>query len=609
MELAVLAKAVPLSEQLRYDPARRSMRRDGVALVLNPFDQRALRVALELRRPGERVTVIALGPPAARPLLREARALGADRALHLCDDAFAGSDVLATAFTLSAAVRSLGDALVLAGARSTDSDTGLVAPAVAGFLGVPVVTGARTIRRGADGTTLSLDRDTARGHASAVVRAPAVVSVGEKIAKPLHVEEAAFARIGDAGVETLTPGSIGLSAGEVGSFASPTTVTSIAEVAPRRRGQRFDAGTVPARAAAALAVLEEMLAVAPPPPSPLPWPAAYDPSSEIALLASDEGGRVAPAAAGLTTHLRRSVPGCSVTAVVVGPEPSAAESRSLALAGARSGHLIPVAAGEFDAGDAARAVAAFVGRHPKLAAVVAPASPFGREVAGQLAAARRLGTVADAIGVASLAEGGLEWTKPSFGGRTIAGIRCRSTPTVATMADGLAAPATEPRDDGLRWYRAPAPSTVRAVAGGEEVLEEAPGPALESAEVVVAVGMGIGGPEGIDRLRPVLESWGAAVVGTRRVVDAGWLPGHRQLGLTGRWLAPRLAVLLGVRGSINHMIGWQRAGTVLAVNRDPEAEVFRAVDVGIVAAIDEALTELTAPLARLLRRSRPADRA
>jgi len=95
------------------------------------------------------------------------------------------------------------------------------------------------------------------------------------------------------------------------------------------------------------------------------------------------------------------------------------------------------------------------------------------------------------------------------------------------------------------------------------------------------------------------------LVGTRRVVDAGWLPVRRQVGLTGRALAPRLAVLLGVRGAANHMVGWARAGTILAVNRDAAAPVFGEADVGIVGAIDEVVPELAEPLAQALGPTRP----
>ncbi len=114
--------------------------------------------------------------------------------------------------------------------------------------------------------------------------------------------------------------------------------------------------------------------------------------------------------------------------------------------------------------------------------------------------------------------------------------------------------------------------------------------------------MGVGGPEGIARVRALVAPWNAGLVATRRVVDAGWMPRQLQVGLTGRQLAPRLAVLLGVSGSPNHMVGWRRAPALLAVNGDPEAPVFRDVSVGVVGPLESVLPPLVAGLTPLLGR-------
>ena len=108
------------------------------------------------------------------------------------------------------------------------------------------------------------------------------------------------------------------------------------------------------------------------------------------------------------------------------------------------------------------------------------------------------------------------------------------------------------------------------------------GVALDHAEIVVGVGMGIGGAENLPRVQELASILGAAVGGTRKVVDAGWLPRQVQIGLTGRTIAPRLYVALGVSGKFNHMVGIQQAGLVLAINNNPNAEIFQQCDYGIV---------------------------
>ncbi len=606
MELAVLLKAVPRSEQLRYDARRRTMLRDGAELVVNPFDQRALRVGLELRRTGDRLTAISLGPPGAAGLLREARALGADRAVHLCDPAFAGSDILATAMALAAAVRRTGVGLLLAGARSTDSDTGLVGPEVAALLDVPVVTLARSIRWDGPADAVDVVHDTEQGRATSRVAAPAVVTVGEKAGKPLKVSEEAYARVDPASVETVGPGGIGLSPSEAGAFASPTSVDAVEEVGPSRQVRTFLDGTVEQRVRDAVAALAPLLGTPVPTPPPLAWAPAYDPQREVAVLVSDRAGRVADAAAGTVTHLRRRLPGFTVSAIVYGPEPAAATTRRLSAAGASRGYRFEPGALPFDSEDVARALAGRFGTSGRLAALVCEASRFGREVGGRVAALARVGAVGDAVGARATDGGGLVWTKPSFGGSTLATISCRSAPAVVTMVPGLeAAATTEAAPPGLAWHPAPAPRPACRVTTSGEVDEPLDGPSPDDAAVVVAVGSGVGGPEAIARLRPTLDRWGAALVATRRVVDAGWMPARGQLGLTGRLLAPRLAILLGVRGSANHMIGWRRAGVVVAVNRDPAAEVFASADVGIVGPVEDVVPALDAPLASLLRAAAP----
>lgn len=601
VELVALLKAVPRSESNRYDPIRRAQVRDDADLLVNPFDQRALRVALELRRSGEKVTVLSLGPPGAGPLLREARAAGADRAIHLCDAAFAGSDLLATSEVLVAALHRFRWDLVLTGARSTDSDTGLTAPEVAGRLGVPIVSGARRLRRAVGDGPLEVDLDTTDGWATASVDAPAVISLGEKIAKPLQVTPEQFDRTPATGVERLGAEAIGLSPAEVGAFGSPTSVVAVAPVAPARAGLRFGDGGIADRVREAVAALRPLLRRRAIPPSPLPWPPSFEPDRELLVLASGPHGSLEPAALATVTHLRRSLPSHSVMAAWYGRAPDAGVRQRLESAGVLGGHIAEPSSGAFDSGDVARGLASVLDLRPKATVVAVPATPFGREVAGQLAAGLSLGVVADAIAVTALPDGTLEWSKPSFGGATIASVRCRSAPVVVTVPPGLTEPALEARGPSpSRWAAVEVPTPRARVRRGGETAEGAPGPEPEGAAVLVAVGMGVRGPEGIARLLPSVARWHGAVVGTRRVVDAGWLPVRRQAGLTGRAFGPRLAVLLGVRGTPNHMVAWARAGAVLAVNLDPDAPVFRAADVGIVGAAEEVVPALEAPLAEAL---------
>lgn len=138
MRIVVLMKQVPEVTEVEIDPVRGTLRREGVLSQTNPFDLHALEAGLTVReRLGGSVTVISMGPPQARAVISEAFSMGADDGILLSDGAFAGADTLATAFTLSQAIRRIGADLIITGLQSTDGDTAQVGPGVAELLGVP----------------------------------------------------------------------------------------------------------------------------------------------------------------------------------------------------------------------------------------------------------------------------------------------------------------------------------------------------------------------------------------------------------------------------------------------------------------------------------------
>ncbi len=127
---------------------------------------------------------------------------------------------------------------------------------------------------------------------------------------------------------------------------------------------------------------------------------------------------------------------------------------------------------------------------------------------------------------------------------------------------------------------------------------------LAGARAVVGVGRAVHPSEYAD-LRPLLDVLGAEMGATRKVTDAGWLPRSRQIGITGRSVAPRLFVSIGAGGSFNHMVGVRGAATVLAVNVDPEAPVHDSADIAIVGDWHVVVPLLAASVADAIR-GRPA---
>ena len=106
---------------------------------------------------------------------------------------------------------------------------------------------------------------------------------------------------------------------------------------------------------------------------------------------------------------------------------------------------------------------------------------------------------------------------------------------------------------------------------------------LEGAEVVVGLGTGVGGPEGVAKAAEFARMLGAAICATRRVTDQGWVPRQLQVGLTGKSIDPRLYIAIGVRGAPNHTCGLKRARTIVAINNDADALIFERANIGLVA--------------------------
>jgi electron transfer flavoprotein beta subunit len=149
MRIAVCAKQVPDTNEVRIDPVKGTLIRDGVPSILNPDDANALEAALKIKdeNPGTEVIVITMGPPQAKTMLRECLAMGADEGILLSDRAFGGADTCATSTTIAAGIKKLKNIdLILAGRQAIDGDTAQVGPQVAQRLKLPVVTYVQDIQ-------------------------------------------------------------------------------------------------------------------------------------------------------------------------------------------------------------------------------------------------------------------------------------------------------------------------------------------------------------------------------------------------------------------------------------------------------------------------------
>lgn len=252
------------------------------------------------------------------------------------------------------------------------------------------------------------------------------------------------------------------------------------------------------------------------------------------------------------------------------------------------------------------------------AALLAGATALGRAFMGRVAILAEAGLTADCTELAIDKERHLVQTRPAFGGNVMAAIRCqRHRPQMATVRPGVFQPAParpvragetgktgeaiEAVDTGaeLPVVRRVAPGPGVATRFGERlafVPETGHGAAIQGAEIVVAGGGGLGGPEGFARLERLAALLGGAVAASRVAVDAGWYPYSHQVGQTGQTIAPRLYIAVGIRGAIQHRVGMSGSEVIVAINSDPEAPIFEVADHGIVGDALETMEALIAEL-------------
>jgi electron transfer flavoprotein alpha subunit len=198
------------------------------------------------------------------------------------------------------------------------------------------------------------------------------------------------------------------------------------------------------------------------------------------------------------------------------------------------------------------------------------------------------------------ADGGLVWTRPILGGKLQSRVRVKRQGTVLVSVQSGAFPAdrvvrTAPGDGGLE----PRPLDVDlgAVAPDREILgyEEVGGDQVDltKADIIVAVGRGVGGADKMGPVQDLAKALGAEIAASRPVIDNGWLPRDRQIGSSGQTVAPRLYLAAGISGAIQHLVGMKASSVIVAINKDPGAPIFNVAHYGIVGDLHEVLPALT----------------
>jgi electron transfer flavoprotein alpha subunit len=224
--------------------------------------------------------------------------------------------------------------------------------------------------------------------------------------------------------------------------------------------------------------------------------------------------------------------------------------------------------------------------------LLVPASADGKDVAGIVAARVDLPILVNAAAV-RWADDSLEVEMSTFGGRLITTSAFTAGGGIVIIRSGATAARERETTGSIETIAATATveDLVRIV---ERVAAAGAAVSIDDAQVVVAGGRGVAGPAGFAVIEDLADAFGGAVAGTRAVVDAGWLPYAQQVGQTGKIIKPALYIAAGVSGAIQHKVGMQTSGTIVAINRDPDAPIADFADLVIVGDLFEVVPRLAA---------------
>lgn len=603
MKTIVLIKQVPVVSAMKLDPETKTLKREGIPSEVSSFDVRALLKAIELRNThGGEVVALTMGPPQAKAALEHCLALGADRAVHLVDRAFAGADTLATARALALALKREGYDLILCGRHSTDAETGQVGPEVAELLDLPQVTAARAVT--ANGRTLTVERETDSGFETVECPLPALLSATEDLAPERFPNKADREKAKEKLIQEVTASDLSSDLSLFGAAGSPTWVESVQTVEVTREKKVLD-GDLPTQVHTLVQTLLARGLFS-------KWVGEEENSQGSQSTRKPAGGKAVWVVAETFADALRPVTLELLGKAVELAAKYGGEVGTLLMGSGVDQHVATLAIHGADvvylaedrrltpySTDVYTALLVRVIQEHKPGAVLLGSTAIGRDLAPRVAARLGLGLTGDCVDLGLNEQGQLLQYKPAFGGNVIAPILSRTTPEMATVRPGMLKkarpnPARQARIEML-WPDDATMSRVKVLS--QTGADAGKAAALDSAEIAIGVGKGIGGPANL----PVIEQLatalgGAPLAATRDITDLHWLPRQHQVGLTGKAIAAKLYFAIGIRGAFEHTVGIRRAGIVVAINKNPKAPIFQNADLGVVGDYAEVVPLLTAAL-------------
>jgi len=609
LRIIVSIKQVPDAEDLRIDPIRNTLVREGVPAVINPPDLHAVEEALRLKeRYGGETIVITMGPPQAESALREALAMGIDKAYLITDRAMAGADTWATSYTLHMAIKKLGGAdILLFGRRAIDGETEQVGPQTAKWLGIPVIGYVSEIKEIDEKSRRIVVKRTTEFEEEVIeTRLPVALTILEIANKPRQPDIIGLIRAKTAKIQWLNKDDIGADPKKIGLAGSPTKVIKVSPPPKTRKAEIFD-GKDPEQAAKWFAekIIDSIKEgeksvvtyVKPNPKAKI--------EREVWVYFDHIGSKPNIASIEIMSEARRiaDLLSTKMAAVLVGDELDELVDMSFEYGADKVYYARVKGYNRYDNEVYTNALATLIRKY-KPEIIFFPGTRSSRELASSTAIEVDTGLAADCTMFDVDEKGILYATRPDFGGKELSTIVCPNhKPYMITVRPGVFSPL--PRSIGRKGELVK--EEITAVESRLRVLERreiVKTNVLTTADVVVGVGRGIRSPENI-KLAEELASVLNGVVGvTKPLADMGWYPKERQIGQTGNTIRPKLYIALGISGAVQHLVGISGAKRIGAINIDREAPIFDNCDFGIVGDLFEIVPRVIKILREVMKNER-----
>ncbi len=603
MHIVVCVKHVPDATDIRFDPITLNLIREGVPSIVNPFCLNALEEAIRMREKlGGKITAVSMGPLQAQEGLREALALGADRAVMVSDREMAGADTLATSYTLWRSIAKIAETepfdLILSGKVAIDGETGQVPPGLAVRFNIPIISNVTKIEQ-IDPTsrTIVAKHRFDDGIETVKAKLPAVLTITEEANKPRKFTIEGMLKAKKANIEIWDKNAINADPNLLGLKGSPTIVKKVFPPPGRKQGEVFDGSTNPQAAAKWLVQrLIQFQALGPSQPKPAETNQEI-PTEKVAGQQGSYGevwvfiehfhGKPAEVSWELLGEGKRlaRIYGTQLGALIVGNNVGHLAKEAF-VHGADKAYVVEDERLEdYRTQPYAVAMEEAV-RKFKPEALLVGGTIRGRDLAGSAATFLETGLIADCTALDVDTETGtFMGTRPDYGGNLMSTIICpKQRPTMASVRPRVMKSIPPEQATDREIVRLDA--NLEAGDVNTEVQEFVPiekvGVRLEDAQIIVSGGRGLGAAKNFTLIEDLANVLSAQVGASRAAVRAGWIGSDHQVGQTGFTVRPRLYIAVGISGAIQHIVGIMNVDYIVAINKDPEAPIFKMANFGVV---------------------------